>query len=234
MSKLIKPQNNFTTIPNHIINDDRLSFKAKGLFLYLISKPDGWTFSHDRIMLDNNDGERSVLSGLKELENFGLLSRSRVRVGGVYKGVDYVLSFEISPNRQNVDLVSPNRQNVDLQNVDLQNVDNNKDSLSKKDKVIEERENISSFSAAPLYAEFVTNDVSDYPLIEEYLDFVSKKAKHSFFYRATVKKALLNFSDSLHNKTFFAYNEFVNFRPDLSQNGVLPAGVNIFDLIGRG
>lgn len=228
MSKLIKPQNNFTTIPNHIINDDRLSFKAKGLFLYLISKPDGWNFSHDRIMLETNDGERSILSGLKELESFGLLSRSRVRVGGVYKGVNYVLSFDISPNLQNVDLVSPNLHFVDVKNVDMQNVDNKKDSLSKKEILEEEKRNNKI-----LDSEIICSVPSDYPLLEEYVKFVSVGSKFPIFYSSTVRDSLLNDNSKHHNKAFFAYCEFSKTRPDLNKNGVLPVGVNIFDLIGR-
>ena len=244
MSKLIKPQNNFTTIPNHIINDKRLSFKSKGLFLYLISKPDGWSFSSDRIVNDCNDGLKSVKSGLIELETLGLLTRHKVRIGGVFKGYDYVLSFDFSPSTQNGTTVSPLIPFASTEKPLADNGSSYKDSLSKKDKAIEEErepyvldginydemiedlENVSS-------SDLICSSVEDYPLIEQYLDFVSKKCKHPIFYRASVRTSLMNDSDKNHNRTFFAYTEFSNTRPDLSQNGVLPVGVNIFDIIGR-
>ena len=46
MSVLSKSfQINFTQVPNQIINDERVSLKAKGLYLYFVSKPDNWQFS---------------------------------------------------------------------------------------------------------------------------------------------------------------------------------------------
>lgn len=242
MSKLIKPQSNFTTIPNHIINDKRLSFKAKGLFFYLISKPDGWAFSHNRIMLDTNDGERSILSGLKELESFGLLSRSRVRVAGIFKGVDYVLSFDISPNLQNVDLVSPNLHFVDVDNVDLQNVDNNKDSLIKKDIDLE-REIIESELmpiASPVNLDL--DNVVCNPLfhIDEFLNEVTKShgIKSPTAYRSVILESLHDTKHKRHNRTMLAYQDFVDrFQRGLivpKNNFRLPDGVSIFDIIGRG
>ena len=39
---------NFTVVPNQILNDGRISFRAKGLLVYILSKPDHWrtTTSH--------------------------------------------------------------------------------------------------------------------------------------------------------------------------------------------
>lgn len=67
----------FTTVQNSIINEEKLSLKAKGLFLYLFSKPDNWIFSEARMAADNKDGRDSVRSGIKELINAGLIQRIR-------------------------------------------------------------------------------------------------------------------------------------------------------------
>lgn len=64
-----------------IINDENLSLKAKGLYLYLLSKPDAWDFSADRIAKQNSDERKSIDSGLKELEAAGLLVRERLSSG---------------------------------------------------------------------------------------------------------------------------------------------------------
>lgn len=228
MSKLIKPQNNFTTIPNHIINDARLSFKSKGLFLYLISKPDGWFFSADRISNDCNDGKKSVLSGLKELENCGLLSRNNIRINGVFKGFDYVLSFDFLPCTPNGSTVSPCSPKRQTQKRQTQNGSSNKDSLSKKEILEEEKRNNKI-----LDSEIICSVPSDYPLLEEYVKFVSARSKFPIFYASAVRDSLLNDNARNHNKSFLAYCEFSKTRPDLFHNGVLPVGVNIFDLIGR-
>jgi hypothetical protein len=51
MSKLKKYVRNYTQVPNDIINDKRLSLKAKGLYLFLVSKPDNWDFFRGALML---------------------------------------------------------------------------------------------------------------------------------------------------------------------------------------
>lgn len=229
MSKLIKPSSNFTTIPNHIINDKRLSFKAKGLFLYLISKPDGWSFSADRIKFDSKDGEDSILSGLSELENFGLLSRKKLRLGGIFKGYDYFLSFDFTPSPEKPVTVPPSPEKPSTGKPSTEKPVHNKDSLSKKEILEEEEKKNDEI----LDSEIISSFPSDYPLIEEYIRFVSAPAKFPVFYASAVRDSLLNDNAKNHNRTFLAYIEFSKIRPDLNQNGSLPVGVNIFDLIGR-
>lgn len=55
MAKLNRPKNDFTIVSNFLLNDKTLSFKAKGLFAYLFSKPDDWDFSVERIDLEGTD-----------------------------------------------------------------------------------------------------------------------------------------------------------------------------------
>lgn len=43
--KISKKKSNFTTVQNSILRDNRLSFKAKGLFCYMFSMSDGWNFT---------------------------------------------------------------------------------------------------------------------------------------------------------------------------------------------
>lgn len=87
------PKGNFTTIENSIFKDDRISLKAKGLFCYMLSKKDGWSFSSERIALDNNDGRESVRSGLRELESTGYLKRLKINDGKGQFEVEYHLFY---------------------------------------------------------------------------------------------------------------------------------------------
>lgn len=59
--------------PNEIIFNPNLSLKAKGLWLYMNSKPEGWHFAAERIAAECADGATSVRAGLKELADAGLL-----------------------------------------------------------------------------------------------------------------------------------------------------------------
>lgn len=73
----------WVTVGNETVNDENLSFKAKGLLLYLLGRPPGWAFSAERIArTSKKDGREAVLSGLKELSEAGYYRWTRVRVEG--------------------------------------------------------------------------------------------------------------------------------------------------------
>lgn len=97
MNKGIKMEVPFTQVANCVLNDENLSFKAKGLFAYLYSKPDNWDFSYKRIAKDSLDGEDGVLAGLKELENAGYLLRRKLQSGKV----EYEVVHSKFPSREN-------------------------------------------------------------------------------------------------------------------------------------
>lgn len=78
MAKLRVTQS-FGITPNSVLNDERLSFKAKGLYGFIQSKPDGWAFSAERIATKAKDGYDSVCAGLRELEACGYLFRTKTK-----------------------------------------------------------------------------------------------------------------------------------------------------------
>jgi len=53
------------------LNDPRLSYKAKGLHAYLLSKPDDWEVYVGHLAKQATDGKSAVRSGLKELIECG-------------------------------------------------------------------------------------------------------------------------------------------------------------------
>jgi hypothetical protein len=69
----------FTTLSNDLLADERLSFKARGLLAYLLSRPDGWHTDATRLAQIGPDGRRSILTGLSELEEAGYLKRTRAQ-----------------------------------------------------------------------------------------------------------------------------------------------------------
>lgn len=82
----------FTQVANVVLNDKKLSMRAKGLYSYLYSKPQNWDFSSDRIKDDFTDGKRAILATLKELEKSGYLQRIKRSNGRV----DYHLVYSQS------------------------------------------------------------------------------------------------------------------------------------------
>ena len=71
----------FAQISNAVLYDKRISFKAKGVYAYIYAKPVDWDFNAKRIAKETTDGERAVLSALKELEDVGLLTRKKLPSG---------------------------------------------------------------------------------------------------------------------------------------------------------
>jgi hypothetical protein len=65
-------------VPNQLINDNNLSAKAKGIFVYLLSKPDDWRFYVDEVTSAFKEGKTAVQTGIKELEDYGYLERERL------------------------------------------------------------------------------------------------------------------------------------------------------------
>lgn len=75
--RIKKQQVNFTQVSNEVLNNKKLSAKAKGIYSYIFSKPDNWDFSIERITDDFTDGYKSLSSGIKELEALGYLRREK-------------------------------------------------------------------------------------------------------------------------------------------------------------
>ena len=91
MPKLInKCEKNFTTISNYLIYSPDLSFKAKGLLIYMISRPENWIFYETEIAKNSRDGLSGIRSGIKELITQGYIVRHRIRLkDGTFKGSEY-------------------------------------------------------------------------------------------------------------------------------------------------
>ena len=81
MKTIIKKRENFTTIHNSLISDTEISYKAKGILIYMLSKPDGWNYNAKEIAKNSKDGIEAVYSGLKELVNAKYVSRKRFQDG---------------------------------------------------------------------------------------------------------------------------------------------------------
>ena len=75
---------------NQVWGSPELSFKAKGVWGYMSSKPKGWRFSAARIADDSSDGRKSVLAAMQQLVDTGYLSRSKDKTGRM----TYVISDE--------------------------------------------------------------------------------------------------------------------------------------------
>lgn len=66
-----KRDRDFLQLHNSVVNDPNLSFKAKGILAYIVSKPDSWVVRINDLCNHSTDGEESIRSGLKNLQQHG-------------------------------------------------------------------------------------------------------------------------------------------------------------------
>lgn len=90
--RAIKESGNFVTVHKNFIHDNNLTFKAKGILLYLLSRPDDWQIYESEILKHTKDGKDSLKSGIKELEEVGYVARTRKRNDkGHLNGYEYLV-----------------------------------------------------------------------------------------------------------------------------------------------
>ncbi|WP_064257804.1 replication protein [Rhodococcus sp. D-6] len=71
---------NFTILSNAVINDERLSFRARGVLIWLLSKPDDWRTRSDAIAGQSpKEGRDAIRSALRELAELGYLLREKIQ-----------------------------------------------------------------------------------------------------------------------------------------------------------
>lgn len=72
----------FAQVANEVLNDKRLSYKAKGIYAVIMSFPPGWQIQEKFMIDQSREGRDSYLTGLRELKKVGLY----VRVMFLHKG----------------------------------------------------------------------------------------------------------------------------------------------------
>ncbi|MBS9338367.1 hypothetical protein G6R29_01790 [Fructobacillus sp. M2-14] len=126
MTKISKyKKQKYTILSNQVLHDDRLSWKARGIFGYLYAQHNDWDFYEIEVMKHATDGRASLRSGLKELEEHGYLKRKRVKDDKGHWGVsewiindEPMFDFRTYGNRT--------CENQTLTNTNLTNTNNNK------------------------------------------------------------------------------------------------------------
>ncbi|MBA7477068.1 hypothetical protein ES707_12466 [subsurface metagenome] len=75
-----------------VLEDKRLSLKAKGLCCYLLGKPDDWYIHTDEIASNSTNGIKSILSAIKELVKYGYMYKHQFRKeDGKYHSYNYLV-----------------------------------------------------------------------------------------------------------------------------------------------
>ena len=91
--RVAKNKNNPYLIMNKtVLEDNRLSLKAKGLCCYLLGKPDDWYIHTDEIASNSTNGIKSIWSAIKELVKYGYMYKHQFRKeDGKYHSYNYLV-----------------------------------------------------------------------------------------------------------------------------------------------
>ncbi|MFW9968603.1 MAG: hypothetical protein ACFFDF_00285 [Candidatus Odinarchaeota archaeon] len=89
--RVIKDKENpYVMVNKNWINNPKMSAKAKGILLYLLSKPNDWKVYENELIKNFSDGRDSIRSGIKELIKHGHLFRYKNRTDdGKLNGYNY-------------------------------------------------------------------------------------------------------------------------------------------------
>jgi hypothetical protein len=101
-----RAESNFSVISNAVIRDSRLSYRARGILLEILSRPDNWRVSADSLARSGNEGRHAILTALKELRAVGYMRTEKRRnpqghfetVSIVYDTPNYVVTEVQKPN----------------------------------------------------------------------------------------------------------------------------------------
>ncbi|MCK8675013.1 replication protein [Rhodococcus sp. HM1] len=71
---------NFSVLSNAVLNDERLSFRARGVLAWLLSKPLDWHIRSEAIAAQSpREGREAIRSTMRELVELGYLIREKVQ-----------------------------------------------------------------------------------------------------------------------------------------------------------
>lgn len=128
--KIIKRDPGYAQISNALLNDSRMSWKAKGILAYLLSKPNNWKVQVGDLINRSPDGEHAVRSALNELIELGYARRDRI-VDESNRVVEW--DFTIYEIPQTAEELEPDRGFPDVDFPDVENRDVNNKELTNKE-----------------------------------------------------------------------------------------------------
>ncbi len=70
----LERKKHFKLLSLESLQDTRLSWKAKAIHLYLMSRPEGWDVIHADLIARSIEGREAVNNGIKELKRLGYLN----------------------------------------------------------------------------------------------------------------------------------------------------------------
>ena len=131
-------ESNFSIMSNAVIRDSRLSYRARGVLLEILSRPDNWRVSGDSLARSGKEGRDAILTALKELRDCGYIRTETKRLeNGRFETNNYVydtpqdVSGSVLPSPEIPTLVQPSPEKPEPEKPGLDN-QGSLEELSKK------------------------------------------------------------------------------------------------------
>ncbi len=113
-----KLKQNFTTIPNALVQDTKLSDRARFIYCYMSSMPETWKFYVKPMATSLGYSVETLSKYMTELIDSGWIKRDEDRIEGKFNSYAYTLN--IKPSKENTDTEKnrdgkkPTRENLDI------------------------------------------------------------------------------------------------------------------------
>lgn len=187
----IEKKNNYIVVPNSILRDKRISIKARGLLVIILSLPPKWKLTVSGLVTVTGAGETAVRAGLRELEKYGYVQCTRARDSkGRIGCMDYIIREvplnEENPKVENPEVETPELENLGVVSTDIVSTDivstNDMDSLQSRyfkvfwntyPKHIKIKETKEYWNKLPVDIDLydkIIKSVTDYKKTEQWLD----------------------------------------------------------------
>lgn len=227
MSNFINGLKNFQVIPRELVFDNSLSDRARFIYCFMASKPDGWDFLLNPMAKELGYSVETLRKYINELIDGGWLKKGEQNNDGKFGAVVYIL---LSAKKADMEKI-PTRKNTDTEK--SRHGENptqyNKDNEEKKDLAKEERidKSIPKKKADNDVDEFVDRMYALYPAkCPKRGAYLGKSQKD----KAKIKSLLKTYSESdiefvirweiaqKYNKAYMLnFSTFLNNFPDPTQ-----------------
>ena len=133
--RVVKSKDNpYVMIDHRPLTNPDLSFKAKGILSYLLTRPDGWEVNVPDLVNHSTDGPSAIRSGLKELRKAKHIRYNPTREGGYIK--KWVIEvYEVPADFQDLFNELENKAEQDLDSDFLQVENLNEGNLQIENRV---------------------------------------------------------------------------------------------------
>jgi hypothetical protein len=142
--------NPYVMVNKRYLSDCKLSWKAKGILTYLLSKPDNWKVIVGDLIKQSTDGRDAVYAGLKELKENGYMKKYPIKndQGKIthWESIVYEEPFTENPEVEKPFTDFPDTAKPDMENPEHNNNDCNKKRYIPRNELEEEEEILAEYT----------------------------------------------------------------------------------------